>query len=140
MDELNSIKIIIDGKEISFPFISARTFIMNIIPAWMKSSEIEPPMQEEADGNALISPDILKIIRSGFKNLARPLLPRLYLAIYGKKLDIGRNDSLPVLMQLIVDFVLLQIILNPIEITTHEGNITSFRPFKRGVQKDNTAI
>lgn len=133
-DKLNNplkLRILLNDNPVQLDYQTARMTLWALIPDWLKSSTIDPP-EPETDQQTNIAPGLLKVVRSGMKNLARPFLPQLYKALYGQDLHLGRNDSMPVLVQLLVDFIVLQALQHPLEVKTDgEGNIQEVRQVKR---------
>lgn len=99
--------------------------IWQFIPGYMKDSS-EPFPQEVQEQFGFVD-----TIRSGFKNILRPFLPRLLFMMYGEHAPkIGRHqDSLPYIWRMLTDFVTIQAIQKPIRfyLKKEDGTQNGFR-------------
>lgn len=108
--------------------IPARDFarlIWSFIPDYMKDSSV--PFPEEVR----LEFSWAETIRSGFKNMLRPFLPRLLFMMYGEHAPkIARHqDSLPFIWRMLTDFVTIQAIQKPVRfyLKREHGTENGFR-------------
>lgn len=105
--------------------------IFQAIPGWLRDSKIDPPNPEPNENGMGFSKGMAIALRSGIKGLVSPFLPAVYKRFYGQKLEIGRNDTMPIIAALIVNFALRQMYEHPLEFVTDEDTktIIGFRPY-----------
>lgn len=107
----------------------------------MRDSGIDPPDAPEGVTTKL-NKHVLIALRSGFKAIARPLLPDMVKALYGQELHLGRGDAMPVIAQIIVDYVCLQMSTHPVEFLIEQDThiIVGVRQTHNGSASAHTTV
>jgi hypothetical protein len=132
----------LNGRVISFPARWARQMLFLFIPEWLRDSTVDPP---EPDPQAIkqgMNKGLLEFVRSGFKNLVRLKLGTFMRGIYGPDparwptgvaMPKGREDILPVIDRMLIDFLVTQAFYHPlvVEYDENTGLLTSIRPGQR---------
>ena len=132
----------INGQLLRFPWKLTRLAIFHHLPDWLRTSSAKPPQPQKGEKFTL-SPDVMVAIRSRIKAMARPILPKLKHGLNGPnvRLPAKREDTLPMLVFLLIDFILLECYQNPLEVTYDEatGMVTGVRSGQRSVSANDAA-
>lgn len=132
----------VNGKVLNFPVRWTRELLFLFIPAWLRDSTVAPP---EPDAQAVkqgLNKGLLELMRSGVKNLVRLKLGAFMRGIYGPDparwpagvtMPKGREDILPVIDKMLIDFIVSQAYYHPliVEYDEQTGLVTSIRPGQR---------
>lgn len=135
------VSITINGRALHFPWYWTRLAILHHLPEWLRNSSAEPPDAPPGEKNMIPKGAVLAL-RSTIKAAMRPFLPAALRALYGKsapELKV-RQDTLPIIATMLIDFLLRQLYLNPMEVDYDEasGVVTGVRPRQRLVETDDT--
>lgn len=137
-----SLTLFVNGQKLVFPWKWTRLAIFHSIPAWLRDSKVRPPDPEPGEESGLTA-DMAMLLRSGFKNLVRPFLPKLIRTLYRGTVQPpkGRDDVMPVLVLMLIDFCLGEARQHPMDVTYDEatGIVTSVRPRQRVAASSDAA-
>lgn len=132
---------VLNGKRLALSWKFTRMALFYFLPEWLRSSKAEPPEPDAQALKAGLNKQATLLMRSAFKNLARPWLPKLLKGLYGPDVTLphGKDDVLPIIDLMIIDFALNQIYRHPLEITYDETNgiVQNIRPGQRVAEADH---
>lgn len=139
----------LNERVLSFPVRWARWGLFLIIPPWLRDSTVDTPEPEPGQAKAGVNKHVLDLMRSGIKNLVRPFLPLFLKGIYGPDTTLwpqgihlphGREDVLPIIDQMLIDFVITQAFHHPLVVSYDEqtGLVKGIRPGQRVAPTDHT--
>lgn len=133
--------LVLNGKRLSLSWKFTRLAVLYMLPEWLRNSHVDPPEPDASEKKAGLDKHTAILLRSGFKNLARPFLPKLMKGLYGPevKLPHGKDDVMPIIDLMVIDFALNQMYTHPLEITYDEstGIVQNIRPGQRLAEADH---
>lgn len=136
------LEIVVNGRVLRLPAGWARQLLFYAVPAWLRDSTVPPPAPTKEAEQQGINKALFEMMRSGIKNLVRLKLGTFMRGIYGPdpvrwpagvRMPKGREDILPVIVLMLVDFIVTQVFHHPliVEFDEQTGIITTIRPGKR---------